>query len=80
MERQDTLINKMGELLTSFKETKVKHMSYTRAMHGITVASFFILDGAESVADELEEKSISQFIRMSNLLARQIRSQTQPLA
>lgn len=43
MERQATLIEKIGEILTSLKEAQVQHLGYTHATHGIVATT--ALDG-----------------------------------
>lgn len=56
---QDTLIDNLGKLLTTFKEAHVEHMGYTQATHGIVAASFFLWLGDEAAANELEEENMN---------------------
>lgn len=62
MERHDTLIEQIGKLLTSFKEAQVKHLGYSRVIHGIATANYFRWYGDDRATDQLEEKNMSQFL------------------
>lgn len=61
-----TLIHKSGNLLTTFNEAHVEHMGYLGVTRGIATTSFFRWHDYEDVANEMEEKNINQFFRMSN--------------
>lgn len=57
MERQNTLIKQMGELLTSFKKAQVEHMGYSRMTHEICAANFFRWHNDDLAADQLEKET-----------------------
>lgn len=69
MEKQDTLIDRKGEILRTFKDAQIKHLRYTQAAHGIVTANYFRWHGDDRATNRLEREYMQQFLEMSDTLA-----------
>lgn len=65
MEKHDTIIDQMSELLKSFKGAQIENLRFTTATHGIVDANYLRRHGDDEATNRLEREYMCQFENMS---------------